>query len=47
MPKLDLCAPVLNLGDRIFGEEEKNSLIVLPANVDTMGLGIQKMCVPH
>lgn len=43
MPKFDLCAPVLNLGDRVFDEVEENSLIVLPANVDTMGLGIQKM----
>ena len=43
MPKFDLCAPVLTPGDRVLGEVEENSLTVLPANVDTVGSGIQKM----
>ena len=29
MPKLDLCAPVLNLGDRILGKVGKSNFIAL------------------
>ena len=48
MPKTQpLCTGAeLNLGDRVLGEVEKNSFIVLPGKGGNSGLMPSKLCVP-